>query len=95
MIIDESLVNYNSLFMKLFDQFSFKSLTLPARGDACVACEKKDKQGNLVGSINVEQSVELGHLFVLGDHYSKQLGLQVKNVPVQMGYLVESVGFME
>lgn len=50
-------------------------------------CDVRNKEGKRISSIVVDQSVELGHLFVLGDHYSKQLGLQYKNDPVQMGYL--------
>ena len=59
--------------------------TLPETGDACKVCDVRDKEGKRMDSIVVDQSVELGHLFVLGDRYSKQFGLQVKNSPVQMG----------
>lgn len=55
-------------------------------GDSCKKCDTRDKDGKRLNSIVVDQSVELGHLFVLGDHYSKQLGLMYKKDPVQMGY---------
>ena len=34
----------------------------------------------------MDTSLELGHLFVLGDRYSAPLGLRAKNAPVQMGW---------
>ena len=55
-------------------------------GDSCKMCDNRDKEGKRIASIQVNQSVELGHLFVLGDHYSKKFGLQCKNEPIQMGY---------
>ena len=55
-------------------------------GDSCKMCDNRDKEGKRIPSIQVNQSVELGHLFVLGDHYSKKFGLQCKNELIQMGY---------
>lgn len=59
--------------------------TLPMTGDSCKVCDTRDKEGKRINSVVVDQSVELGHLFILGDRYSKSLGLQYKNQPVQMG----------
>lgn len=57
--------------------------TCVATGDGCAQCSKQ-KSG---GTLRIDQSLELGHLFVLGDRYSRPLGLQVKNAPVQMGFV--------
>ena len=55
--------------------------TCVAEGDACSQCSDRSHRGQL----RLDTSLELGHLFVLGDRYSAPLGLRARNAPVQMG----------
>lgn len=57
--------------------------TCVAEGDACAQCSDRSHRGQL----RLDTSLELGHLFVLGDRYSAPLGLRARNAPVQMGWV--------
>ena len=56
--------------------------SLPAEGDECVHCHSHHQNR---GSIQILPSLELGHMFLLGDRYSMPLGLCCPTGNVMMG----------
>ena len=68
--------------MSVTSQITVGDFSLPAEGDECSHCHA-NKQNR--GSIQLLPSVELGHMFCLGDRYSESLGLHCPEGNVMMG----------
>lgn len=66
-------------------QCGHKSLYNPDKGLHCLHCGARDADGNPLSTIHVSPSLELGHMFLLGDRYSTPLKLTTPAGPVMMG----------
>lgn len=74
--------NISSLFKIQMDSFC-----LPQSGDFCSHCNTYNSD-HTQGTIQIQQSLELGHSFVLGDRYTHLFNLHNRGSPLQMGYLL-------
>ena len=62
-----------------------KSLYNPENGTHCLQCGARDNSGNSLSTLEISPSLELGHMFLLGNRYSQPLNLTTSSGPVMMG----------